>query len=169
VRIAFAILALTLCFSVSAARAEPTVASAEGGWTPINLPMVGARAFLPCSEAEIAAYKNANEARRGVPGFEGCSKAGYTAIVMLLVNTPSGFFDDFVKRNKSEKPQTAEWAGHRSLTLNGEGKRDASRTRLIEFSDNRAVLLSFTIARESEIASRALADRFVNSLEIKTP
>ena len=82
-------------------------------WAPVRLPEAGVNVAIPCNDAELNAYKNANEQRKGIEGLAGCERAGRTYIVMYLVNTPAGFFDRFTSGWKATPTQNFQVVGHR--------------------------------------------------------
>jgi hypothetical protein len=110
-------------------------------WAPVRMPEAGINSAIPCNDAELNAYKNSNEERKQADGLAGCERDGRTFLVMYMVNTPAGFFDNFIAEWKATPVQNFQVEGHRvfraAKTAGGEGEGE----QLIEIDPRRAVLM----------------------------
>jgi hypothetical protein len=110
-------------------------------WAPVRLPEAGINAAIPCNDEELSAYKNANETRKRTEGLAGCERAGRTFLVLYLVNTPSGFFDNFISGWKASPVQNIQVAGHRVFRAAAVEGAEAHGQQLIEIDPSRSVLM----------------------------
>ena len=136
---------------------------ASKDWAPVRLPEAGINTAIPCNDAELNAYKNANEERKHADGLAGCERGGRTFLVMYFINTPAGFFDSFTGEWKAAPVQNFQVAGHRvfraAKTAAGEGEGQ----QLIEIDAKRAVLMwtSSKVAKDADFSK--ITSCFFNS------
>ena len=138
-------------------------------WAPVRMPAAGVNVAIPCNDDELNAYKDANEARKNTEGLAGCERAGRTYIVMYLVNTPAGFFDQLTSKWKASPAQIFQVAGHRAFRAAAITGGEAEGQQLIEIDASRAVLLfsSSKVANDAEFAK--LTSCFFNTLHVVKP
>jgi hypothetical protein len=138
---------------------------AAATWAPVRLPAAGVSAAIPCNDQELNAYRNANDERKRADGIVGCERDGRTYIVMYLVNTPAGFFDQFNVRSDASPVNNFQVAGHRASRLASTKDGESSGNQLVEIDANRAVLMwsSSKIANDADFSK--ITSCFFNSFE----
>ena len=152
----------------AAAATDPADSAAEkarceslGKWTPVHLTTAGIEAALPCSEAEVAAWRAADPVRQQ-PGIAACEHAGRTFHIIYAVNTPRGFFDSLVARSTSDQRHSEVFSGHR---LFRESSHDpAHAMQLIEIDDSRSVIMSAAAAGPADADFQTVSGCFLNAL-----
>ncbi len=172
----FWILLAAMVASASAAVAQPDSEAerivCEGAakeWVPVRLPAAGVTVSVPCSDGELSAYKNANEARKRSEGLAGCERAGRSYIVMYFINTPAGFFDSFTADWKARPVQNFQVAGHRVFRAARASDGEALGEQLIEVDASRAVAMFSTSKVPDDREFTELTSCFFNTLHIVKP
>ena len=165
-------LLLTMVSLSSVAVAQPEVEAqrircdaASKDWAPVRLPTAGVSAAIPCNDQELNAYKNANDGRKNTDGLVGCERDGRTYIVMFLVNTPAGFFDQFNVGSDASPVNNFQVAGHRASRSAAAKDGETSGNQLVEIDASRAVLMwsSSKIANDADFSK--VTSCFFNSFE----
>lgn len=172
------ILAMAIPSGASAEQANSVADAARvycqgiGTWAPVRLPPAGINLFIPCNDDEMNAFKNANETRKKTDGLAGCERDGKKFLVVYLVNTPDGFFDGFVSRNKSETVGQFNFGQHRVVrtlkVVDGDKDGDSliqEANQLIEVDAKRAVLVSVSSKSSTGGEFTKLSSCVFNALE----
>jgi hypothetical protein len=162
--------------SASAAIAQPSpdeeraiCDKAATDWTPVRLPAAGINVAIPCSLSEVNAYKNANETRKRTDGVFGCEQAGRSFKVIYAVNTPSGFFDQFVSEWKFSPTQNFQVAGHRVFRAAAHTHGQTEGEQLIEVDVSRSILMTSSSAVPNDTSYTDLVSCFFNTLQVAQP
>jgi hypothetical protein len=134
-------------------------------WAPVRLPEAGVNAAIPCNDAELNSYKNANEQRKRTEGLVGCEKGGRTYLVMYLVNTPPGFFEQFGAGSAASPASNFQVAGHRVARSAEVEAGETAGKQLIEIDASRSILMwsSSKVAKDPEFSK--ITSCFFNSFE----
>lgn len=138
-------------------------------WAPVRLPAAGVNLAIPCSDAELGAYKNASEERKRIEGLVGCERAGRTYTVMYLVNTPAGFFDRFTSDWKALPVQNFQVDGHRVFRAAKVAGGEANGRQLIEIDASRSVLMYARSKVSDDAEFETLTSCFFDTLHLVKP
>ena len=135
-------------------------------WTPVNAFNGEYHLSLPCTKDEITAWRKSANPELAANGG-GCSKSGYTAVGIVIRNVRPNFFEYLVSTSQGNRLPPEQIGGRRTLrTLdapkNGSGEVIA---QFVELDKSRFVVLTFESKPTGTAQSRAIADRFLNSLE----
>ena len=133
-------------------------------WAPVRLPEAGVDVFVPCSDAELSAYKNANEERKRMDGFAGCQRDGRNFVVLYLVNTPAGFFDRFTGDWKATPAQNFQVSGHRVFRAATNSENEAAGQQLVEIDGTRSILMSTSSKSLNDVGFAKVTSCFFNTL-----
>jgi hypothetical protein len=144
-------------------------ATAAKVWAPVRLPEAGINAAVPCNDEELSAYKNANETRKRTEGLAGCERAGRTFLVLYLVNTPNGFFDNFTSGRKASPVQNFQVGGHRVFRVAAVEAGEAHGQQLIEVDPSRSVLMYSSSKVPNDADFSKMTSCFFNTLHVVKP
>ncbi len=138
-------------------------------WAPVRLPEAGVDAAVPCNDEELSAYKNANETHKRTEGIAGCERAGRTFLVLYWVNTPGGFFDNFISGWKSSPVQNFQVAGHRVFRAASVERGEAHGQQLIEVDPSRSVLMYSSSKIPNDADFSKMTSCFFNTFHVVKP
>ncbi len=143
-------------------------ASAQTAWTPVNAFDGAYHLSIPCSEADVAAWRSSVPTEIGSNGA-GCQKPDYTVMILFAKNAPPTFFDGLVAKSQHDRVPPNVWAGHRILRTVDAPKKGVGEVTLqfVEVDKSRFLMILFEAKPAATAQSRALVDQLLNSLVLK--
>jgi hypothetical protein len=148
--------------------APPTIRSESVHWTPVDASKFGFRLLMPCAQAEIDAYQQENDFRRKA-GAVGCDTNDYKAIAFVMTGMPPSFFADLVTKSRNDRIPPFKLAARDNLRIRDVPDKPGDNELLAQFTDlggERYLLISFEQKTPGSAASRELAEKLFNSLEV---
>ena len=143
--------------------AQKVICDGLSSWAPVRLPEAGVNLFLPCSDKELAAYRNANETRKNTAGLAGCERDGKTYVVIYAVNTPPNFFDGYASRLPEKTKQQFQVSNHKIVRSSEYHDGLPSASQLIEIDSSRAIIMSAHSLEHADADFGQTASCFFNS------